>query len=497
MKYSDISTILSKFTFESKMRVCQYHTTKFMEAYGLELKRDLSIPYPWEIEQFALFSVMFQEEKRIIEFSPKYLPTFYEIISCLRNYKSKTWKTIDKQLFTQTFMRLAGQTQFEYQKDFRLKLYRYDFFFSFINEKVNMKKEFIKMFEAEYKEYRQFAFLFYEFFVQKAKQLNINYNPIIIYLRRKYHHIVQNLTKEREEYIEEQNKLIGENPDGFHYGFKLFFQYPFISYQGNLYIPMPYLVINAVTDSLYFRMTANNDSLRTLIGKEVLEKYLLKLFNDTCIYDEIEPEMKYYKSKIEKLSPDVMIREGSLCAFIDSKSTVPSLKSREIDIESINKDLQISATNIVKMYKQIEAFIDGEFYPFRQHRDFSKADMFGIVVMLEDHYIRKSLILDRAREMLGLSEDSDAYRYLCSNIRIIGLYEVEKLAYRRENIFSALISSRDNPNKWFDIILNMPEKNGRRGNKGELIQIKRFDNQMIREFETILDNMIADGVVDK
>ena len=60
--YRRIPVILKRYSFESKMAICQLQSRRLMKFNRLELFKDSSICYPWELDIFALYSILVDKE---------------------------------------------------------------------------------------------------------------------------------------------------------------------------------------------------------------------------------------------------------------------------------------------------------------------------------------------------------------------------------------------------------------------------------------------------
>lgn len=138
--------------------------------------------------------------------------------------------------------------------------------------------------------------------------------------------------------------------------------YPFISGKNFTYIPSPYLVINAVTESMLNRVTLNDNKIRRIIGKEVIEHYVYDIVKQLDTVTWISNEIEYFKGKDRVLSPDVIAAEDDKVIFYDTKAITPSLKLRKFDIVEIEKDIEIYAKDVVQIYNQINNYLKG-FFP--------------------------------------------------------------------------------------------------------------------------------------
>ena len=121
--------------------------------------------------------------------------------------------------------------------------------------------------------------------------------------------------------------------------------------------------------------------------------------------------------------------------FMDSKSTVPALGLRIFDSASYEKNIAIVADYMVKLYKQILRF--SEYNPFSGNVSSNVEDYWGIVVVLEDSYIRRQYYYERARNVLELEDNSPHWKWFLTHIKVASLYEVERLCLIGKSIVDA------------------------------------------------------------
>ena len=243
----------------------------------------------------------------------------------------------------------------------------------------------------------------------------------------------------------------------------------------DIYFPLPHVIVSATTDSLLYRLTEGNNALREQIGKHILEGYLFDLLRRGEIYDEVLKEVKYSIGKNLWNSPDVMIRNKKYFLFLDSKSLVPSMKSR-LSIENKTKEeFKRTVDYLVKLYNQINNF-PISFNPFSDKQEYIDSDdVFGIIVLLEDHYIMRDSIFEEAAQKLKMDLNSDDFKYFCSNFRIFSLYEIERIFATGENIVELLIESKNNPKSWFDFTLQTQEK------KSRIVELEKFEKNLFKD----------------
>ncbi len=443
---------LRKYPFTEKMLICQLGSMRLMEITHLDILNTPNAIYPWELEVLAELSLFADAPVATCSFSESE-EKLIEIVNRIRNYQPPVLKNKKNMDFVNAFMMATSLQQFKLQENIFDRLYRYEFFWHYISKAINMPEIFSTMFEgAKYDDFRDLAILI--FFYASLEQPTADIMRALCF---KYHKIVKQLKITRNEYQQRQSEKIDENFENVVFGFNYLKPYPFVEFEECLFLPLPFLIIDAVTDSLLTRATDGNNSLRETIGKDVAQAYIQKIYNEGNIYDEVLPECFYYKGRNRIDSPDVMIRLGSQVCFIDSKLSTPGLAIRQFNDEVIENTIDRYAKNIIQIYNRVNDFNSGLFYPFQKHIQIDKSDVFGIVALFEDAYISKRQIYQQVFLKLGVAEDSREAEYIKSNIKITSFRDLELFAFRSHNIFVALSKKRDNPQDWNDIGLFVQE----------------------------------------
>ena len=144
MDYERLPVILKRYSFLEKMRVLQYYSRQIMNINGIDLTREK--PMAWELETFLLFAVKADEYDNN-DFKGKNINKFIEIINCIKEHQHPTLAnkigTID---FADFLLIALGSIQFDIQTYNMYKYYRYNYFFTYVSDRVDMKKEFYKKF---------------------------------------------------------------------------------------------------------------------------------------------------------------------------------------------------------------------------------------------------------------------------------------------------------------------------------------------------------------
>ncbi len=449
MEFNKIPVVLKRYSFKEKMRICTEHSRKLIDIKGLNFVEDINgKALPWELETFALFAVLSTNEYDNRTFSSKKSrKQFIDIINAIKGYIPTTLE-LSKNEFLDNLMIVFGLTQFYLQEPFIFKYHRYNYFFSFKNERVDMTSEFSKKFGAAYNDFVEFGWLINAFY-SKDLQHDELVNKTINYLFQKYSHVLRKLVIERENLILLQ-KEVTTNIDEYLYGFKYFCQFPFVKDEDHFFLPLPHLLFQSVTSSLLFRLTEDNKGIRDIFGKEVLESYLNEITDTSFKYEEIKQEFVYKGQKGDERTLDLMIKHKNQCLLIDIKSMSPSISIRNLKTKTIDTTQSRLIGQLVSLYKHIKIKFAQDYAPFESNNEFAIENIFGFVILLEDSYINREIIHLEAAKKLKIETDSDEYKWMCANLRIVSLYDYERIVFFNENIFDHLSYSRDNQSTWFN-----------------------------------------------
>lgn len=458
---SDLAKILNllrDYPFLEKMIMCQTHAQKLMEYDHLEILPNLSknIVLPWEIEAFAQLSLFSTGDNPQKSFNDPN-NDFADIITIIRNYLHPHLERLrNTPDFADSYIMAVGMQQFKCQKNILNRLYRYDYFWKYRDNNIDMPKIFAENYQGlSYDYFIEFAFSIY-FFASLSESIATNFkivdtSHIFRNICITHHEAVKLLSIKRDDYISRQAEKLNNDITNAVYGFNYLYPFPFIEFQGNTYLPIPYLVIDSITESLITRATNGNNRLREDIGKFVVQAYVEHVFNDSNIYEEVVPEHPYKKGKQKIDAPDVMIKDRDRFCFIDSKLSTPKLSLRNFDEDDITKTIKQYAKNVQQIYNRIIDFENNLYYPFSSTADIKKANLFGIVVIFESSFVSHRDIYAEVFKELKIDDTSDEANFIKANITITELSDIENIACSSYNVFSALTSKRDDSARWYDM----------------------------------------------
>ena len=132
MDYNDIPKYLKRYSFSSKMGICQKYSRRVLTPTGIisaeEMRKGV---LPWELETFVLFAVE-AEEYNDNDISAKNESKFIEVMNAIRARKQTEdlKNSGTKNLVIELLIRY-GLTQFDLQEHQDYKYYRYNYFFNY------------------------------------------------------------------------------------------------------------------------------------------------------------------------------------------------------------------------------------------------------------------------------------------------------------------------------------------------------------------------------
>lgn len=445
----DFLKILEKFTLESKLLACQKYSSRIMTCSQVDMDKAYQENImPWEIEAFAAYSIVYDNDDATEELDSK---TFADTITLIRNYwHSGLTAAEESGEYLEAFMMISALQQFPVQGVFLQKLFRYHYFFTFQNDKLDMRKVFFDKMGVNYEQLEEFAFLVFVAFSKESQDVIPPYelrNILTKVFADK--DVLRLLSIEKDEYKKQLFSLYADNIIDQYYGLKIQYLYPFISGQDFTYVPSPYLVINAVTESMLNRLTLGNNKLRRAIGKEVIEAYLYDIVEQLDTVSWISPEIPYKKGKASLLTSDVIAAEDDAVVFYDTKAITPSLKLRKFDVAEIENDIEIYAEDVIQIYNQINNYLQGL---FQLDKVYSKENIYGIVVVLEDAVVSRKKVYEKVydilQETVTLSEEEK--NYICSHIKVLPLRAIECMILQNTSLLPKLKEQLDKPERWYD-----------------------------------------------
>lgn len=493
-QYERLPILLKRFSFAEKMRIaCIYSSYAITFDTKTRQTAQRRTVLPWCLETFVMLA-MEAIEYHDGNFQNRNEAKFIKMCNAIWNATSIiTEKSCGRFSSVDLFLPMTALTQFQCQELSAIKQYRYWRIFNDNSAPVYLKDLFEEKMGTDYEDFLLFGGLLQVLFLAQVqnKQISISQKAFCYLIDNRFSLATEKLMITREGYITIQKSFTNNASDPYKYVFSLCpsIQYPLVEYNNSIYFPLPHMLMQSVTSSLLYRITEGNNELRTAVGKHIWEQYLFDIIKDTDLYDEVYAEQPYRHLGSNANSPDVLAKQGSTVLFMDSKSTVPSLGLRIFDAASHEKNIAIVSDYMVKLYKQIQRF--SEYNPFSGDVSSDMEDYWGVVVVLEDSYIRRQYYYESAQNILGLDDNSSSWKWFLTHIKVVSLYEVERLCLIGKSIIDACKEVfRDDPYAF--AFLGYPQDNSPCSNKS-FLDFRAKYNQKI---DAILAEMNSAGCFD-
>lgn len=471
------------------MNACLKYSSRIMTLMGIvgpeTLRKEI---LPWELETFLIFAVE-AVEYQDADIMEKNERKFQEVINAIRGQDStERLREAGQGDFATQLIMHYGMLQFDLQEQQEYKYFRYNYFFNYLNEEenVNISREFGRKFGVSYDKVWQLGVALNVFISS-----HIATKEMVEFIFQSYNDVVQLLTITREDF-RSQISSYAHSIEDYEYCLRPSYTFPFLLEEnGSRYLPLPHLLYRATTSSFLYRFTENDSEMRTRIGFYVVESYLMKILVDSKAYEEVLSERKYLYNHTECKTPDAMIRIGDAYLFIESKSAVPPMLIRIFDQDALEKHIKQLAEGLLQLYKQLKNFIGGQFYYFNKEKPtvINPDNIWGIVSVLEDSFIKRELIYVRFAQLAGLTLDSQDYSWVITHIKIVSLHDIEKHAFVGSNILGQLISTSETVSA-YDFTLAQTES-------GVIINdsLLTFKKQMAFAVGTLAEKMQTAGII--
>lgn len=479
MEYSDLMPALNRFSFEEKMRMAQIFSRQTITPMGVvDVGTMREIPFPWELETFVLFAIK-AEEWKYDDFRGKNSRKFEQMINCIRNEHPQVLEMTDGEGFLTWLLTVTASVQFEIQEHYPFKMFRFNYLFSFVNERIDMPKIFKEKFGCDYYEYSLLGHILWLGFTTKDFT-----QEAFTAITTRFAIPVSHLILTRQAYIEALDKITTD-PVNYLYCLRPSYSYPFVDYKGETYCPLPHLLRRATTSSLMHRLTDGNSKLMELIGKEVYEDYLFTIIKESGIFDEVRPEQEYILHRTPRRTADVMARKGNDYVFFDSKSFTPKIAIRTFSQEALDRDVERLAESFAQIYRHIRQRFSKEYCCFASIPPTPLDNIFGLVVVQEDPYIRGNAIYQKAAEILGIPKESAEFVWLYTHVGLTAIHSIERFCFSGTEMCTELhetCNSGKMTHAWLTGDTN--PKIVYKRQKDFMEKVKRDMFQILRELET-------------
>ena len=370
-----------------------------------------SAPYPFVIEAIYEFAVRFNRDGEE-HLDDKTFDKINKIVFQNPGYMLKKYGV-------DNLMTLFYLWQIEDRHIFYFRLFRYSWFFSFKNQKVDMEFAFKQKYGCDYESFELFCCLIAVGIITFDEADSFS-KPGVLRIVKKvveaFKNIAIMLSTSREEYVKESIKVC-PNEDYLIYSLKVSKRYPFLKKDDYFYLYMPHTIIPACTSSLLYRLTENNDQLYGLFSKEVLEEYYYFLAKQQSCYSYISREMTYGSNK----TPDLILVEGKRIFFIEIKAFAPNSGTRILDQQSLERQISIIVDDLEQLYRFIF-----KNYPtnLKPSSAFDLKDRYGILSVKGDASFNRKDLYNRLFKQAGIN-DRETKKQIIERIKISCLDEYE------------------------------------------------------------------------
>ncbi len=378
------------------------------------------------------------------------LNNIISFIPTLKHKLDKKMKGVEK--VEMVAIKMSFQ-QIKYSKSVFDDFFRYNYFFKFKNDNINMEEIFKKHFEFSFEEYAKFVTLV--FILSSKNQVlskEIILNNIHILDKVKIQSMLKYLTQTRDEFIESFNKNNKTGTEAYDQFQKLYdlnplIIKPFISYEEELYLPIPQLMYWAITEGFYHRIcNEKGEKFTQDFGKNVFEKYIEKIIK-TNEEIKIYPEFPYNKNN--DLSPDFILIKNDEMIFLEAKAAKTIIQMRNLHLECYKQEIKKAFGKGVKQcVKKEQLYLNGK---MKESKDKSIRlpenikKIYYLVVVLEDfNFPTTELFLSQISDFL--SEDNLTFNK--EKLLVLDINILEKIFEEKEQDIFDFIKYRIDEKKF-------------------------------------------------
>ena len=197
---------------------------------------------------------------------------------------------------------------------------------------------------------------------------------------------------------------------------------------------MPHLLVDAGTSSLMFRLTEGNNRLRSIIGKNVLEEYLIYLLKHSKQFDSYSREVEYRVRKQLIRSPDAMAFSHDKCILFDRKSFAPQIGIRYMSASAYQNANDRLTQNCIEIIKRCTEF--SYYNPFP--KKFLKNNLYCCIVVEHSSFIYLKDVYLGVSKQMGYEVGDDDYVWMCQHVIICSIEDIELLLMYENSIFDAI-----------------------------------------------------------
>jgi hypothetical protein len=238
--------------------------------------------------------------------------------------------------------------------------------------------------------------------------------------------IVKKISKAREDFIKSNRFLYTDKSRNVFLDYNLLMTYPIIESNNLLYSPyIPYIPY-ACSTSLMYQLTQNDNSLRSRIGKEILESYILKLLKLSKVTNKYSIHGEETFDRDNKKTSDAILYSENSIIFIDSKFTSQTLTYRAGDLSAKLEFEMRFADYFEQIIKNIVALKDNRLAHVIPKNDFDY--IYGYIITFDTFHISiNDVSVNNIIDKYDKKYPTFHIGNVKDNIKIISLIEFENL----------------------------------------------------------------------
>lgn len=482
VEHEQLIELISKYPINLRLKLLETIGKKRYNVFypeNIVPTRKTNELYNHELELIAMLSVVTDNRANysIIPTEQKWL---YDAVNVIRgqSYLSPLFDSVGAlgAIAGLLFMQSQGQ------KIYSNLYYRYDFIYNYVNENINMVEVFKSFFGVEFQSFLDLCFLtatYKEF--DKVNDLNWFYEKLNEDLKKVFNH----LSIKRNGFIELHNQISRNHEIYSFFDLNLLLKYPFIEYNGKIYCPWYPYIPYACTENLMFVITKDDNDLRSLIGKNVIEAYVLNLFEKAKYSNNLKIDSEIIYGKEHHHTSDVILTKNSEVLLIEIKFMNQSLKLRDISEKEIDTFSERLAKGFSQLTRNINSFIAGE---FNERLDIECSTAKGLLLTYDSYYFHREQIYKKAISILESEGIIITLDELKSKVLLMSLNNLENILTRIDDDFISYTDSLfRNPTSWLDMQYSF---DGYDPGIDGIPDIQAHLSKMLDKFEKNLESLI-------
>ncbi|QVK21757.1 hypothetical protein KHQ82_05400 [Mycoplasmatota bacterium] len=350
-------------------------------------------------------------------------------------------------------------TQIPLQRNYEYLYYRYNYIFSFVNDKIDMNTVFYNKFGTSHIRFTDFMMSFIVT-TNALKNYPMRYINMLNNLFRRFNDVVTELSQHRDKLINIHKLRRNKNRLFSILDLNILNSYPIVYfYNDKKYLEMavPFVpsIVNACTESLLFRLTENKDGLRSIIGKEVLEEYVYHIIDTSTTSGVHKMIREFSYNKGDKFCDITLLDDHDNIILVEIKMGTPPLKIRDMNEKEINNYNKRISEVIVQAYKKITLLQSGSITSDDGSISLvAKSRLFGIAVLNSEIYHNKEGIYNFALNDLRDFGISVNMQELCEKVMIVSLYDFERWLHSGTQTIINYCEENKTSKTFFDVVYN-------------------------------------------